>query len=219
MAHMGLRPWAAFLGLAGALVFGGPQAWAAACSTDTVANYEALASCSVGPVTFSNISVSTLVSGSGSVVLGDFTPFTTVVDGNTEYGLSLNYSSNTGSTAGSTADVAWTYNVSGTPNLEDAYMAFAGTTTGTGQATLAETLSNGVTLSLNAPGATDAVFAPVGSLSVIKDQNDFSGAAGSSNTSVLQNAFSVTTVPEPASLAILGSSLLGIGMIRRRRNS
>lgn len=70
-------------------------AWAGPCVTASVATYEANGfSCSVGPVTFSHIVVTTPTSGSGSVALGDFSPFTS----GTENGLSLSYSANTGTT-------------------------------------------------------------------------------------------------------------------------
>jgi hypothetical protein len=51
-----------------------------------------------------------------------------------------------------TADVAWTYNASANL-LTDAFLSFAGNVTPRA-ATISEILSNGVTLSLNAPGAT-----------------------------------------------------------------
>jgi hypothetical protein len=63
---------------------------AAACATASVSVYEAAGfSCNVGPVTFSDITVGATTSGSGVVALGDFSPFTAVVDGVTEFGLHL----------------------------------------------------------------------------------------------------------------------------------
>jgi hypothetical protein len=195
----------------------GLPAWGAACVTASVATYEAAGfSCSVGGVTFSNIVVNTLVTGSGFVMLGNFTPF---IVGN-EFGLSLNYIATTGASANSSADVAWTYNVSGSL-LSDAFLSLAGNTTGTGTASVGETLSNGVVLSLSSPGSTTATFTPIGSLGVIKDQVDFSGAAGSASTSILQNAFSLTPVPGPIAGAGLPGVVIALGglvaLARRRK--
>jgi hypothetical protein len=90
-----------------------PSAWAGPCVTASVATYEASAlSCDVGPVTFSNISVTTPITGGGSVGLGSFSPYMI----GSEFGLSLSYTANTGTTPNSAADVAWTYNVSGLPD-------------------------------------------------------------------------------------------------------
>jgi hypothetical protein len=190
------------------------SAWAGPCVTASVATYEASGfSCSVGSVTFSNIVVTTPTSGSGTVALGSFSPFTS----GTENGLSLSYSANTGTTANSAADVAWTYNVSGL-GIEDAFMSFTGTTIGTGSASLSETLSNGATLSLTHPGSTSTTFPSIDELSVLKDQNDFSGPAGSAETSLLQNGFSVDTpVTEPGTLALLATACLGLGWFGRHR--
>ena len=134
-----------------------------------------------------------------------------MVDGTPEYGLHLFYASDTGTTPGSQADVGWTYDVSGVPKLTDAYEVYAGTMTGTGTTDLSEVLSNGVSLSLTAPGATSATFSPIGSLNVIKDQNDFAGSAGSADRSILGNAFSV--VPEASTWAMM---LLGFAGLRLR---
>ena len=203
-------------------LLGGSSALAAACATASVSVYEAAGfSCNVGPVTFSNIAVVPTTSGSGTVTLSDFSPFTTVVDGVTESGLDLFYASNTGTTPGSQADVGWTYNVSGAPNLVDAFATFAGTTTGTGTEDLSEVLSNGVSLSLNAAGSTSAMFSAIQSLSVVKDQSDFAGSAGSADSSILGNAFSVKGVPEPSTWAMiaLGFAFLGFVGLRSRKSS
>jgi PEP-CTERM motif len=223
---MGNRRCLAFAALAaGPLLgmspfLGASSALAAACATASVSVYEAAGfSCNVGPVTFSDISVGSTTNGSGVVVLSDFSPLTTVVDGVTEFGLDLSFASDTGTTPGSLADVALTFDVSGAPSLTGAFAVFAGTATGTGTDDLSEVLSNGVSLTLNAPGATSATFNAIGSLSVVKDQSDFAGSAGSADSSILGNAFSVTAVPEPSTWAMLLLGFVGLGYAASRRRS
>src|SRR6202453_869072 len=196
----------------------GSSALAAACATASVSVYEAAGfSCSVGPVTFSDITAVPTTSGSGTVTLSDFSPFTTMVDGVTEFGLDLFFSSDTGTTAGSTADVGLTFNVSGAPSLTDAFATFAGTTTGTGTDDLSEALSNGVSLTLHASGSTSAMFSAIQSLSVVKDQSDFAGSAGSADSSILGNAFSVAAVPEPSTWAMMLLGFVGLGFLGYRK--
>ncbi|HEY1615694.1 MAG TPA: PEP-CTERM sorting domain-containing protein [Rhizomicrobium sp.] len=48
---------------------------------------------------------------------------------------------------------------------------------------------------------------------------DFSTAALCSNCATAIDELSVSTVPEPGTLAVLGAGLLGLGAIRRRRKA
>ena len=77
-------------------------------------------------------------------------------------------------------------------------------------------LSNGDSLSLAKPGTVTSIFTAIASLSVIKDQSDFAGSAGSADSSVLGNAFSVT-IPEPATWAMMLLGFVGLGYAAVRR--
>lgn len=226
---------AALVGVASLpFIIGAPApATAATCVVGSVATYTAAGfSCDVGGVvSFSNISVSTVTAGFGTVTLGNFTPFTLIPG---EFGLSLNYIA-TAFGPGDQADVSWQYTVTGINGytIHDAYLALAGNTTGDGVARVSEILSNGVTLTLNSPGSTTADFAPIGVLGVLKDQIDFVPPAqscvatrgtvctGSSTTSILTNAFSVTAVPIPgaAGLFLTGLGMMGVLGWRRKRSA
>jgi hypothetical protein len=195
-----------------------PAAHAAACVSDTVAKYEALGAtgCSVDGVTFSNIHVSTL----GSVTTGNFKPFTITVGGSTEFGLALNYTS-TASGSNVSSDVRWTYDVAGNL-LSDAYAQIVGSTTGSGTVNLVELLSNGSLLTLTAPNSfTTTTFAPTASLTVFKEQFNFSGSDGVAKTSRLVNAFSGPTavIPEPSTWALISLGFAGLGFAAFRRST
>jgi hypothetical protein len=155
----------------------GLPAWGAACVTGSVASYEALGAtgCDVGPVTFFNINVEVVVGGIplGTVTLGNFIPVSFIgPDGSPEFGLALHYDASALPPSG-TADVSWIYNVKGVGGvlLTDAFLSLAGNVTPPGTAKVSEILSNGTTLSLDAPGVDFEVFAlPVASLLAQKDQ-------------------------------------------------
>jgi PEP-CTERM motif len=61
------------------------------------------------------------------------------------------------------------------------------------------------------------MFSAIGSLSVVKDQSDFAGNAGSADSSILGNAFSVTAVPEPSTWAMMLAGFGGLGFLGYRK--
>ena len=188
------------------------SAWAAApCVQAPVSVYTASGfSCSVGPVTFSSITLSTTTQGTGSITLTDFEPFKLVgPTGQVEYGLSLTYEADSGF-GGGRADVQWSYDVTGN-KLDDAYASLTGGTSGPSAIiALDETLSNGKTLNIVGDGIDAISFAPVGFLSVVKDQTNIAIPESIAFSSDIQNAFSVTGIPEPGTWVMMG---LGFGFM------
>ncbi len=205
-------------GAAVTLPFFALPAAAVTCASGDTANITCTyANVSYMGLSFTNISVQLLATGGGSVVLGTLSEVSPLPG---EFGLQLTYSANTGTSPNSQADVSLTYNVSGS-GIDDAYAGFTGSTSLTGTESLSETLSNGVTISLLVAGSTTVTFSPVSTLGVIKDQNDFSGngSEGGASSSVLQNAFSLTTTPIPGTLPLMATGLAGLWGLRRKRKT
>ena len=106
-------------------------------------------------------------------------------------------------------------------------LAFGSSVSGTGVSTVQERFCLGSSLascpsvnqgaiSLTNPGAmfsNRAFFAGVGSVSVSKDINVTSGVSGTASIANVTDTFSS---PEPLSFVLLGTGLLGIGLMRRR---
>jgi hypothetical protein len=78
-------------------------------------------------------------------------------------------------------------------------------------------------LSVSAAGPlSDSVTfaAPVSTVDVLKDiDSATSSTSGTASISIVDNTVDQVQVPEPASLALLGSALIGFGAVRRRRKA
>jgi len=199
-------------------------------------------SCTIGNLTFSNFSFTSSASGNSQalpasgVTVTDLpnSSFPGVPDGFL-FTEALGANSTTG-TVGlqSSSDITIFYTVtSNGATITDLELGFNGAFTGTGFAEVTESfcLNSSTTFGCSNANAgliqvtnpppvfnTSTTFAPVTMLSVEKDVQVNSGSgAGTANISSVNNNFSQISVPESASLTLLGLGLLGVALAKRSK--
>jgi hypothetical protein len=170
-------------------------------------------SCTVGSLTFSNFGYS----GTGTAA-GNYDENVGVTPVNDANGAGFDFNPAMSAGPNEVGDEQISFTVTG--SVDDVYIAFNGGFTGTGVSTFSEQLNGSVIASLSNPPpvfSAHDTFPVITSINVLKDLNVRGGTDGSASISDMKNQFSSPAVPEPATLVMMGSGLVGFATRLRRK--
>jgi hypothetical protein len=189
--------------------------------------------CQSGNLIFKNFGYSSALSNPSGIAIpaSAITVTPVVTDGNEGFQFAGGW--NVGTQAGPVSNVqdsVVSFDVMDmTVAITDLHLFFNGSFTGTGTTSATESYclnhalagcpggSSGSINVTNPPPNFNAAtsFAAVSSISISKDINATSGTNGTASISQVINQFS-NSIPEPLSFVLLGSGLLGLGLLRKR---
>jgi hypothetical protein len=224
------------------------RANAAACAaTGTFASLEAAGSCTIGDKTFGNFTYSPSQTGGASEVPASAFNYATISNVNDQWGFVFTFPLSAGANQTNDIALGYTVTVTSGAALIDSATdgPITGNITGTGAAAVGETycLGGSTTVGCSAgdlgvlgaslpnssldrvsvPGencllANGCPFFRVSEIAFAKDLITSGGPDGTASLSILVNTVDQAPIPEPASLAILAASLLGMSAYRCLRS-